>query len=177
MLKRQKTDSNERQGPPRILVVDDNPDAARLLAKLFRRQGYEVAEVSDHQVALITLLNEPAPISAVVVSFSTAGNSASLKLLDAVRHTPEPRVNAQRMILALDSDRQQMFAFQSGADEIILRPYFADDLLQATERAIARPDGDRVPYRRQRIDALRDGSAPAEEPAGEPSPLGAARFN
>ena len=92
MLKRQhKTDNSSHRGPARILVVDDNPDAARLLGKLFRRAGYEVAEVSDHQVALITMMNEPEPISAVVASFSTSGNGSCLKLLDAVRHTPEAR--------------------------------------------------------------------------------------
>ncbi len=158
MLKRQpKTDTAQHQGPERILVVDDNPDAARLLGKLFRRVGYEVAEVSDHQVALITLMNEPTPISAVVVSFSTAGNGACLKLLDAVRHTPEPRVNTQRMILVLESARQQLFTWQSGADEIVLRPYRSEDLLAATEEAIGRPDAERQPYRRQQVEALRAG--------------------
>ena len=125
MLKRQsKTElKQQNNGPPRILVVDDNPDSARLVAKLFRRAGFEVAEVGDHQVALMTLMNEPAPISAVIASFSGTGNAASLKLLDAVRHTPDARVNSQRMVLVLDSPRQHMFSWQSGADAVLMRPY------------------------------------------------------
>jgi CheY-like chemotaxis protein len=44
VLKRQpKTELPQPKGPHRILVVDDNADAARLLGKLFRKQGYEVA--------------------------------------------------------------------------------------------------------------------------------------
>ena len=98
MLKRSKTDKTPRyEGPPRLLIVDDNPDAARLLGKLFRREGFEVAEVNDHQVALVALANEPNPISAVVSSFSTAGTGASVKLLDAVRNHHDPRVNTARM--------------------------------------------------------------------------------
>lgn len=165
MLKRQpKTDPNAQAGPHRILVVDDNPDAARLLAKLFRRVGYEVAEVSDHQVALITLLNEPAPISAVIASFSTSGNGSCLKLLDAIRHTPEPKVNMQRVVLVLDTARQQMFSWQSGADEIVLRPYRAEDLLRLVASTIERPDSERPTYRRQKIDEIRATSTGPLEP-------------
>jgi DNA-binding response OmpR family regulator len=176
LLKRQsKTDNATPKGPPRILVVDDNPDAARLLGKLFRRVGYEVAEVSDHQVALITMMNEPAPISAVIASFSTSGNGSCLKLLDAVRHTPEARVNTQRMILILDTARQQMFSWQSGADEIILRPYRAEDMLAAVADAIDRPEAERAAYRRQMIDLIREHSTGPAEPV-EPI-VGAAHFN
>lgn len=176
MLKRQsKTETSTPKGPPRILVVDDNPDAARLLGKLFRREGYEVAEVSDHQVALITLMNEPAPISAVIASFSTSGNGSCLKLLDAVRHTPEARVNTQRVVLILDTARQQMFSWQSGADEIILRPYRAEDLLEAVAATIERADADRPGYRRQMIDMIREQNAGPQPPV-EPT-IGAAHFN
>jgi len=176
LLKRQpKTDPNANAGPHRILVVDDNPDAARLLGKLFRRVGYEVAEVSDHQVALITLLNEPAPISAVVASFSTSGNGSCLKLLDAIRHTPEVRVNAQRVVLILDTARQQMFSWQSGADEIVLRPYRAEDLLRCVASTIERPDNERPAYRRQMIDMIREHNTGPQEP--NDTPLGAAHFN
>jgi len=177
LLKRQsKTDHNAQpQGPPRILVVDDNPDAARLLGKLFRRVGYEVAEVSDHQVALITMMNEPAPISAVVASFSTSGNGSCLKLLDAVRHTPEARVNTQRMVLILDTARQQMFSWQSGADEIILRPYRAEEMLAAVAAVIDRSDAERPAYRRQMIDLIREQNAGPQEP--REAPIGAAHFN
>ena len=177
MLKRQsKTDQNQKiKGPPRILVVDDNSDAARLLGKLFRRVGYEVAEVGDHQVAMITMMNEPAPISAVIGSFSTSGNAACLKLLDAVRNTPDARVNAQRMVLILDSPRQQLFAWQSGVDELIMRPYRAEDMLAAVATVIGRSDGDRVGYRRQMIDLLREQTRQPDEQR-EPT-IGAAQFN
>lgn len=171
MLKRHnKTDRHEQTAPPRVLVVDDNPDAARLLAKLFQRAGYEVAAVADHQLALATLQNEPAPISAVVVAFSNAGNSACLKLLDAIRHTPDTKVNAQRVVLLLDSARQLLFSWQSGADDILARPFHADDLIAAVDAAIARPDEQRSAYRREQMETLRD----ADE-VGEPV-VGAARY-
>ena len=68
-----------------------------------------------------------------------------------------------------------MFSWQSGADEIILRPYRAEDLLHALAATIGRPDAERPIYRRQMIDLIREQSAaPVETP--EPT-IGAARFN
>lgn len=177
MLKRQsKTETKpEVVGPPRILVVDDNPDACRLLGKLFRKVGYEVAEVGDHDVALVTLMNEPTPISAVVASFSLAGNTACLKLLDAVRHTPDPKVHGRKVILILDTPRQQMFSWQSGADEILLRPYPAIEMLTKVAEALERPDADRPVYRRTMIDSLRE---QAHRQIADPTiPANAAQFN
>ncbi len=156
MLKRQHKTDLPPQGPPRILVVDDNPDAARLLGKICRRAGYEVAEVGDHQVALVTLVNEPAPISAVIASFSATGTTAALKLLDAIRHTPEPKVHTQKVVLLIDTAKQQLFSWQSGADEVMLRPFFAEELLDGLAAAIDRPDAERGSYRRQRIEQIRE---------------------
>ncbi len=155
MLKRStKTEKTSKKGPQRVLVVDDNPDAGLLMVKLFRRAGYEVAEVTDHDVALATLINEPQPIAAVVASFSGSGTGSCLKLLDAVRNHIDPRVSAHRMVLIIDSPRQQMFSWQAGADEIILRPYHADGVITAAEKAINRANDERPMYRRRMIEEL-----------------------
>jgi DNA-binding response OmpR family regulator len=156
LLKRTKPEAPPQTGGrPRILVVDDHPDAARLLGKLLRSSGYEVAEVADHQIALITLLNEPQPISAVVASFYASGTGACVKLLDAVRSHPEPRVNSVRMVLIIDTPRQQMFTWQAGVDDILLRPYEAAELRRVVDSTVRRPDNQRAAYRGERLDALR----------------------
>jgi CheY-like chemotaxis protein len=180
LLKRQKTDKHEQaSGPPRILVVDDNPDAAKLIGKILRRAGFEVAEVGDHQVALVTLANEPVPIRLVVAGFSTSGTSSCLKMLDAIRHSPEPKVATQRVVLVLDAGRQQRFAWQSGADDVLLRPYFAADLVNSVREAVDRRDRDRINYRRLRIEELGsevveaavESQAGAHPPVSEEEPL------
>jgi hypothetical protein len=79
------------------------------------------------------------------------------------------------VVLILDSARQQMFSWQSGADEIILRPYRAEDLLSAVAATIERPDADRPLYRRQMIDVIREQTTVPSEP-NEPT-IGAAHFN
>ena len=92
-----------------------------------------------------------------------------------MRNTPDARVNAQRMVLILDSPRQQLFAWQSGVDELIMRPYRAEDMLASVATVIGRSDGDRVGYRRQMIDVLREQTRQPDEQR-EPT-IGAAQFN
>ena len=172
MLKRQsKSDAQHRQPNPvaaeRVLIVDDHPEAAQLLSKLSRRAGWEVAVAGDHALAMSTLENQDDQISAIIVSYSGLGNAASLKLLDAVRHTPEARVNRLRMVMVLDGRRQTMFAWQAGADAVILRPYRGSDLTAATAEVIARPDDARLAYRRQMIEELTADVAASSEIAGD----------
>jgi DNA-binding response OmpR family regulator len=156
LSKRPKTDQIDRpQGPPRVLIVDDHPDAARLLGKIYRRAGYEVAEVDDHHVALNSIVDEPEPIHAVVAGFSTAGTGASLRLLDAIRNHHDQRVNTTRFLLISDHPRKQIFCFQAGADAIMLRPLESAELLDLTADMIVRPEEERIPYRRRKIQALK----------------------
>jgi len=57
-------------------------------------------------------------------------------------------------VLIIDSPRQQMFSWQAGADEIILRPYHADGVITAAEKAINRANDERPQYRRRMIEEL-----------------------
>ena len=169
MLKRlNKTDKTVDAGPSRVLVVDDHPEAAKLLGKLLRRSGYEVAEVADDQVALLTLTNEATPITAVVASFSSAGTGAALKLLDGIRHAPEPRVNQCRVIVVADSSAQLLFAWQSGADVIIERPYSGSQLVAELDAAIGRTNEERAAHRTAHIARLRDVVSAAATRSGQP---------
>ena len=152
------------------MVVDDHPDAARLLGKLFRRAGYEVAEVADHHLALTTLVDEGAPAPAVIGSFSTAGTGASLRLLDAIRNHHENTVNELRFLLISDHPRKRIFCFQAGADAILLRPFDSEELLATTAEMTARPEGERIAYRRQQIQSLKADPDGAAVPASSLSP-------
>ena len=162
MLKRSKTDKNAATSEDeviyrsnRVLVVDDNEDAGRLLGKIVRRAGYEVAEMGDHQVAIATLVNETQPVGAVIASFTTTGTGACLRLLDAIRSHTEPKICELRVMLVSDQPRQQIFCLQAGADAIMLRPYHSTDLLDELSTMIERPDEDRMPYRRRTIELLK----------------------
>jgi DNA-binding response OmpR family regulator len=139
----------------RVLVVDDLPEAGRLLGRILRRAGYQVAEISDPQLAVASLSQEEEPVDALVASFTTSGTRASLRLLDAIRNHTDPAVSELRVLLVSDQPRQQIFCLQAGADAILLRPYHADALLAALADMVGRSDADRVVYRRDAVEALK----------------------
>lgn len=164
LLRRPKTDKHDTpspNGPHRLLVVDDNPDAARLISKLLRAAGFEVAEVNDQSIALATLLNEPEPISGVIASFSSAGTPAALKLLESIRAHRDARVHRVKVITILDQPKQQLFTWQSGADGVLVRPFHSSDLVSTASDAATRPDSERARHRRDRVKELSDlGTSP-----------------
>jgi DNA-binding response OmpR family regulator len=156
--KRQKAEKKaekkrQNDGPPRVLVVDDNVDAARLLGKLFRRAGYEAGESSDPQLTINALAEQP--VAAVVASYSTTGTGASLRLLDMIRNHGDSRVNNVRFLLISDHPRKRIFCYQAGADAILLRPFESADLLGQVAAMIERTEAERVPYRRQQVRLLK----------------------
>lgn len=162
MLKRSKTESSRRKGPFRILVVDDNADAATLIGRLLRRAEYEVAEVADFQLAMTILAEEPG-LSAVIASFSTAGSGASLKLLDAVRNNKSVDVRDIPVVMITDQGRQLLFAWQGGVDEVLVRPFHEEQLLESVAAAVQRRAEERVAHREEAIHRL---SAPADDSPG-----------
>jgi DNA-binding response OmpR family regulator len=158
LLKRSKTERANRvarhDGIDRVLVVDDHPEAARLLGRIVRLGGFEVAELTDPQVVIEALLDEPRPVGAVIASFTTSGTRACLRLLDSIRNHDDPRISELRVLLVSDHPRQQIFCFQAGADAILLRPYRAAELTSELAAMMARPDRDRDAYRLAQIDEL-----------------------
>ncbi len=166
MLKRTRTERNTDDGPPRLLIVDDNADAAHVLAKILRAAGYEVAEVADQQTTVSMLTAGPVPVAGVIASFTTTGTSAGLRLLDAIRNHAESAVSGLRYLLVSDNPRQQLYGLQAGADAIIVRPYASVDLVEAVREMLGRDDEERVAYRRRLIGALK---AEGSEPVGTAS--------
>ena len=61
-----------------------------------------------------------------------------------------------RVVLIIDTPKQQLFTWQSGVDDVLLRPFNASEMVELVIAAALRPDGDRPLYRRQNIDAIRD---------------------
>ena len=166
MLKRSKTDQSSgrrRGGPAKVLVVDDNPDAATLVGRILRRAEFEVAEAGEYNLAIATIANEPG-LSVVLAAFSIAGSGASLKLLDAIRNNKNPDLRDLRVVMITDHPRQLLFAWQAGVDDVLVRPVHADDLCQVVAEVVGRDDVARDAYRQQQAAML---SAPNGRAGGD----------
>jgi len=117
---------------PRILVVDDDHNAAAALADLLREEGYaiEVAhrgnealvlEESFHPDLLITDMHMPV--------------MSGVQLLSALR---ESRRSLPAILMTTDaSDSARRRAHELGASDILDKPLILGDMLASIERALA----------------------------------------
>jgi DNA-binding response OmpR family regulator len=161
LLRRQKTESQTTEEAPtqpvsrRLLVVDDHAEAGHLIAQLLRRADFEVAELGDHQSTVSALVDHEGPVGGVIASFTTTGTSGGLRLIDALRNHHLDRINQLRVLLISDQPRQQLFCLQAGADAILMRPFSGVELVETVEAMVARPDSERLAYRRAMVDEVK----------------------
>lgn len=161
MLRRSKTDGDERHrsGPARVLVVDDDPDVCELVARLLEQATYTVERCAEHNQAVQMLKKADPPYSAVVIDFQSGGTSSSLKLLDAVRHLDEAAKARTPTIILTSTDTNRVFAWQSGSDGFLVRPFHAAELVEGVHTMLERTDEERDQFRREMMRQARTAQA------------------
>ncbi len=125
---------NDAPGPPgRILVVEDDPDAARFVVEvLTKRGGYDVTHLAD-PVAALSRAREPWDL--VLTDVEMPGMTG-LELLEALRrevpHLPVAVVTAH---VTVDN---AVTALRNRADEFLDKPVPPDRLLATAEALVAK---------------------------------------
>ena len=140
----------------RVLVVSDEPDAAELLSRILGRVRYEVERARDF-TGLADRLADPPRLDCIVLDVSARGIGGNLQLLDAVRSFREPAIARTPVVLIAGTASSAMFSWQAGVDELLVRPFHADELATAVAAAIARPDDERPRHRRYLLDVAKSG--------------------
>ncbi|MDZ4402727.1 response regulator transcription factor [Prosthecobacter sp.] len=121
----------------RILVVEDEPDLLRILARTLREEGYAVDEAADGEDGLFKA--EGVAYDAIIldVMLPVMDGFEMLRRLRLVKHTPVLMLTAR--IRTADRVR----GLDSGADDYLPKPYDIDELL-ARLRALIRRTGSAV---------------------------------
>ena len=125
--------------PPRVLVVDDEPQIVRALKVVLREAGFEAAPAETAREALDLAAVRP-PQAAIV--------DLVLPDLDGVEVTRRLREWSEMPILVLSAmgeEEQKVRALEAGADDYITTPFGARELvarLQAALRRAAREEGE-----------------------------------
>ena len=78
------------------------------------------------------------------------GTAASLPILTDIRQQQDPIGSIAVLVLTSTAD-SELFAWQSGADGFLQRPFHADDLTAALGAALGRSAVEREAYRRERV--------------------------
>ncbi|HEX6159718.1 MAG TPA: response regulator [Thermoanaerobaculia bacterium] len=114
-----------------ILVVEDDPQVARLIALVLQRNGYESTTVADPQSALARAREiRPQMIFADLTLQGAAGGGESL--CSTLKAQPETR-NIPYVIVSGDRDIAEKAA-ACGADDHMGKPFEFDDLIRLVNK-------------------------------------------
>jgi len=112
-----------------ILVVEDDPQVARLIALVLQRSGYQSQIVSDGQSALQEAkAKRPSMIFADLTIKGMGGDA----LCDALKKQPETK-EIPYIVVSGDRDIADK-ARQCGADDYMGKPFEFDDLIRLVKK-------------------------------------------
>ena len=118
-----------RNGPFRVLVVEDEELMRAIIVQLLRREGYEIFEANAADAALQIFEREK--IDLAVLDLNLSGGSSGLVLLGKM-HELDPEVMGV-IVTAYASIESAVEALRQGAYDYITKP-FANDHLKAVVR-------------------------------------------
>jgi CheY-like chemotaxis protein len=112
-----------------ILVVEDDPQVARLIALVLQRSGYESEVVADGQSALDRAL---ATIPSMIFADLTIKGMGGDQLCSAIKAHPDTR-DIPYIVLSGDRDIAEK-ARTCGADDYMGKPFEFEDLIRLVNK-------------------------------------------
>jgi signal transduction histidine kinase len=110
----------------RILLADDNADMREYVTRLLKQEDYEVEAVADGRAALDAAhARRPDLVLADVMMPGMDG----FELLDALRRDPRTRELPIVLLSARAGEEARIAGIQSGADDYLVKPFSARELL------------------------------------------------
>lgn len=136
----------KQDAPPAVTVVNDDPDAGEIVARVLESVGYLVQRVHDRAGAVTILQSEP-PKVAVIDLAASSNHGDTLAILERVRNSSVSAVRAMRVLVIGQHPSGAMFSWHAGADGFLSRPFHAEALISTMDDIINRPDKDRAAHR------------------------------
>ena len=112
-------------GAAKILVVDDNPQNAKLLADLLRAKGYQVASAARGAQALEAV--RAAPPDLVLLDVLMPGLSG-YDVCRAIRAEPATALLPIVLVTSLDPQEERVRGMEAGADDFLNKPINQSEL-------------------------------------------------
>ncbi|WP_315987067.1 response regulator transcription factor [Actinomadura sp. HBU206391] len=119
----------------RILVVDDDPTVAEVVARYLLRDGHQVECVADGAEALRLALRNPPDL--VVLDLMLPGMSG----LEVCRRLRESSPVPVVMLTALGQETDRLIGLETGADDYVTKPFSPRELALRVRSVLRRARG------------------------------------
>ena len=122
----------------RVLIVDDEPQMRDIIEYIFSKAGYETCTAPDAEIASAMVRRENFDAAILDVMLPRA---SGLTLCQRIREASRIPVI---FLSALGSAEERVAGFEAGADDYIVKPFNARELLLRTRAVLTRYRGNSV---------------------------------
>lgn len=118
--------------PPRILVVEDEPDIAAIVVDYLRHAGYAVEHQAEGRAALARLLAALPDLTLLDIMLPGLDGLAILR--EARRHTQHPII----LLTARVEEVDRLIGLELGADDYICKPFSPREVVARVKAVLRR---------------------------------------
>ncbi len=132
----------------RILIIEDDADAANVLEAYLRRENYEVTLASDGPSGLALALRLKPDL--ILLDVMLPGMTGT-EILAAVRRKNDTPII---MVTAMGDMPDKIGALRYGADDYVVKPYIPGEVVARVQAVLRRSQAQSVPHELLRWEAL-----------------------
>jgi two-component system, OmpR family, response regulator RegX3 len=123
---------------PRVLLADDDPGVADVVAYALRREGFDVATVEDGEAALAEASRAPYDVVVLDVMMPKLSGMDACRRLRAESSVPIV------MLTAKDAEVDRVLGLELGADDYVTKPFSTAELVSRLRAVLRRRELDRA---------------------------------
>ena len=120
-----RPERRHRSPPQRILVVDDDPETARLVRDWFRGQPYEILDAADGETALERVRRERPAL--ILLDLKMPGVDG-ISVARSLKEDPATRSIPIILLTACRDVESKVEAFAAGADDYVTKPFEFEEI-------------------------------------------------
>ena len=120
--------------PPRILIVDDEPNILGTLGPLLRARGYDVLTAMTGRSAVQTVERDPPDLIVLDLGLPDVDGVEVCRIVRETQNVPIVVLSAR------GAEGDKVRALDLGADDYVTKPFGAEELLARIRAALRRSD-------------------------------------
>ncbi len=125
--------NGKSNGKKKVLIVDDDPGLRSALTTFLRAGGFEVTAEQDGDRGL-DAVNDAKP-DLVILDLKMPGK-AGLEVMRDIRENPGTEQLPVILLTAIKDEESKVLGFRSGADDYLVKPFHALELMARIDRLL-----------------------------------------